>query len=158
MSAFTFTDENITEFELLKLRYPKVDSLTLPCLWMAQYQEGYISRDAMIYIANLLGMSPAEIYGIASFYTMFKLSPTGKHHIEVCKTLSCKLCGKDKILAHLKKHYQLEPGQTSKDGKLTLSLVECMGACGGAPMISLDENYHENISVETLDTLLGELS
>jgi len=158
MSAFTFTDENIAEFELLKLRYPKVDSLTLPCLWMAQYQDGFISKDAIIYIANILGMSPAQVYGIASFYTMFKLSPIGNHHIEVCKTLSCKLCGKDEILAHLKKHYKLEPGQTTKDGKFTLSLVECMGACGGAPMISLNECYHENITIKELDSLLGDLS
>lgn len=158
MSSFIFSDKNITEFELLKLRYPKVDSLTLPCLWMAQYQEGFISKDAMIYIANLLGMSPAQIYGIASFYTMFKLSPRGKHHIEVCKTLSCKLCGKDEILSHLKTNYGLKPGQSTEDGRFTLSLVECMGACGGAPMISLDENYHENVTIKELDILLKELS
>ena len=158
MSAFSFNQNNLAKFELLKLRYPKVNSLTLPCLWMAQYQEKFISKDAMIYIANLLSMSPAEIYGIASFYTMFKLSPIGEHHIEVCKTLSCKLCGKDALLKHLKEKYNLEPGQTTEDGKLTLSLVECMGACGGAPMISLDESYHENMSIKELDTLLGGLS
>jgi len=158
MSTFSFNSDNIKKLEELKLRYPKIDSLTLPCLWMAQYQEGYISRDAMIYIAKLLEMSPANIYGIASFYTMFKLSPIGEHHIEVCKTLSCKLCGKDELLEHLKNSYKLIPGQTSSDGKFTLSLVECMGACGGAPMISLDETYHENLTIEELDRLLGALS
>ena len=158
MSAFVFDQNNVAKFELLKLRYPKIDSLTLPCLWMAQQQEDYISRDAMIYIANLLSMSPAEIYGIASFYTMFKLSPIGEHHIEVCQTLSCKLCGKDELLQHLEKKYKLKPGQTSKDGKITLSIVECMGACGGAPMISFNETYHENMTVKELDNLLGDLA
>lgn len=158
MSAFIFNEQNLIQFEALKKRYPRIDSLTLPCLWMAQYQEKYISRDAMIYIANLLGASPAQIYGVASFYTMFKLVPLGTHHIEVCKTLSCKLCGKDDLLKHLKNKYDLHPGQTSKDGKFTLSLVECMGACGGAPMITLDESYHENMSIETIDKLLGDLS
>lgn len=158
MSAFVFNQNNQAKFELLKLRYPKINSLTLPCLWMAQHQENYISRDAMIYIANLLSMSPAEIYGIASFYTMFKLAPIGEHHIEVCKTLSCKLCGKDELLKHLEEKYKLKPGQTSKDGRLTLSLVECMGACGGAPMISLNQNYHENMTIKELDNLLGALA
>ena len=116
MSAFVFDQNNIAKFELLKLRYPQINSLTLPCLWMAQHQEGYISKEAMIYIANLLSLSPAEIYGIASFYTMFKLAPIGEYHIEVCKTLSCKLCGKDELLKHLEKKYQLKPGQTSQDG------------------------------------------
>jgi NADH-quinone oxidoreductase subunit E len=157
MSNFTFNDENLKKFEELKLRYPKIDSLTLPCLWMAQYQEKYISREAMIYIANLLSMSPAQIYAVASFYTMFKLSPIGEHHIEVCKTLSCKLCGKDELLKHLKDKYNLEPGQTSADGKYTLSLVECMGACGGAPMMTIDEVYHESVNTKTIDTLLGEI-
>lgn len=158
MSTFTFTKENLVNFETLKKRYPKVDSLTLPCLWMAQYQEQYISSDAMIYIANLLGMSPAQIYSVASFYTMFKLSPIGTYHIEVCKTLSCKLCGKDEILKHLKETYNLSPGQTSEDGRFTLSLVECMGACGGAPMLSLNEDYHESITPDGVDKLLKDLT
>lgn len=158
MSSFTFSKEHLERFEELKKRYPKTDSLTLPCLWMAQYQEKYISRDAMIYIANLLSMSPAQIYAVASFYTMFKLAPIGEHHIEVCKTLSCKLCGKDELLKHLKEKYNLNPGETSADGKFTLSLVECMGACGGAPMLTLDEVYHELATPETIDTLLGDLS
>ena len=155
MSTFSFNEQNLAQFEKLKERYPKIDSLTLPSLWMAQYQEGYISRDAMIYIADLLNMSPAQIYGVASFYTMFKLAPIGEHHIEVCKTLSCKLCGKDELLDHLKNQYNLYPGQTSQDGKFTLSLVECMGACGGAPMIAYDETYYENMTIEGIDRLLG---
>ncbi len=152
--SFAFSDANEAKFEALKSRYPKLEALTLPCLWMAQYQQGHISQEALIYIAQRLELTPAQLYGVASFYTMFRLEPVGRYHIEVCKTLSCKLCGKDEILKHLERRYGLKPGQTTADGKFTLSLVECMGACGGAPMMSLNETYHENLTTEKIDTLL----
>lgn len=158
MSSFSFTSEHESKFEVLLKRYPQKDSLTLPLLWMAQYQEGYISNEAMKTIAQKLEMAPSQIFSVASFYTMFKLSPQGKYQIEVCKTLSCKLCGKDEILNHLESKHGLKIGETSSDGKFTLSVVECMGTCAGAPMMSLNEVYHENITPEIVDTILGELS
>lgn len=156
--SFTFTPGHEARFNTLKARYPDIKALSLPSLWMAQYQDGYISSDAMHYIANRLRVSPAEIYAIASFYTMFKLKPIGHYHIELCKTLSCNLCGSKALLDHLKNRYGILPGETSKDGKFTLSLVECLGACGGAPMISLNEVYYEDLTPEKLDAILKELS
>ena len=158
MSSFTLTTQNEKKYQALLKRYPKKDSLSLPLLWMAQYQDGYISSDAMRFIADKLDKNPAEIFSVASFYTMFKLSPIGNYHIEVCKTLSCKLCGKDEILKHLESKHNIKPNQTTADGKFTLTTVECMGACAGAPMMTLNEVYHEKITPAQIDELLGKLS
>ncbi len=155
--SFAFNEANETKFQALIKRYPDIKALSLPALWMAQYQEGYISKEAIVYIANRLGLSPAEVYAIASFYTMFRFKPLARYHIELCKTLSCKLCGSEALLKHLNEAYKLKPNQSSEDGKFTLSLVECMGACGGAPMISLNERYYENLTPQKLDAILKEL-
>ena len=101
MSQFTFNKENEKKFQELLTKYPDKASLSLPCLWMVQYQEGWISEDAMIYLADKLDTTPMDIQSIASFYTMFNLKPVGKYNIQVCKTLSCKLCGSEEIRSHL---------------------------------------------------------
>jgi NADH-quinone oxidoreductase subunit E len=111
----------------------------------------------MEFIAKRLDTSMAEVYGVASFYTMFNLKPIGKYHIEVCKSISCKLNGSDNILQHLEKTLHINPGQTTKDNFFTLSKVECLGACGGAPMLSINGKYYENISTKHLDHLLKDL-
>lgn len=156
--SFVFNETNEQKIAQLLSAYPSKEALTLPMLWMAQYQEGWITPDAIKTIAKRLEISPSHIYGIATFYTMFKLSPIGTYHIEVCKTLSCALCGKDDLLSYLREQWNLIPGQTSADGRFTLSAVECMGACGGAPMIALNEVYHENMTVDSLDLLLKSLA
>lgn len=155
--SFIFNEHNQAKIATLLTQYPDKKALSLPMLWMAQYQDGWITPDAMRHIALRLDLSVSEVYAIASFYTMFKLSPIGTYHIEVCKTLSCDLCGKSELLEHLRTKWNLTPGQTTEDGKFTLSLVECMGACGGAPMITLNETYHEHMSVEKIDQLLEAL-
>lgn len=156
--SFVFNEANEQKITELLQAYPFKEALSLPMLWMAQYQDGWITPDAIKTIAERLELSPSHIYGIATFYTMLRLSPIGTYHIEVCKTLSCALCGKDDLLRHLREHWDLTPGQTSKDGRFTLTAVECMGACGGAPMIALNEIYHENMTVDSLDSLLKSLT
>ena len=156
MSTFKYTSENEIKFQEYVSRYPKIDSCMLPALWLVQEQEGWVSPEAMIYVADKLGKTPIQVYEVATFYTMFNLKPIGKYHIELCKTLSCMLCGSQKIKNYIKETIGIEAGQTSADGLFHLSEVECLGACGGAPMFALNGEYHEELTVEKVDELIKE--
>ena len=156
MSSFKFTSENEIKFQEYVTRYPVIDSVMLPALWLVQEQEEWVSPEAMIYVADKLGKTPIQVYEVATFYTMFNLKPIGKHHIELCKTLSCMLCGSKDIKNHIKQTIGIEPGQTSEDGLFHLSEVECLGACGGAPMFALDGQYHEKLTKQRVDELIQE--
>ncbi len=152
--SFKFNEQNQKHFEDLLKQYPKKQGLTLPCLWMVQYQEGHISMDAMVFIAEQLDLSPMDVYSVASFYTMFNLKPIGKYHIQLCKTLSCMLCGSESILEHLEKKLDIKSGETTKDGLFTITEVECLGNCGGAPCMSLNDEYFSNLTKEEVDKIL----
>jgi NADH-quinone oxidoreductase E subunit len=152
-----FTEENLKKIEELKKHYPTTQALTLPVLWLAQEQFGYISEDVMKYVANLLNVTLGHILGVVSFYTMFHREPCGRHHIEVCTNVSCMLRGSDHIVDHLEKKLGIKMGETSKDKRWTLSEVECMGSCGSAPMFAVGEEYFENLSTEKVDKILTEL-
>jgi len=154
MSAFAFSPENEAKFQALLERYPEKSSLMLPSLWMVQYQEGWISPEAMQFLAKKLECSAMDVYSVASFYTMFNLKPVGKVHIQLCKTLSCMLRGSQAMQAHIENRLGIKPGQTTNDGKFTFSLVECLGSCGSAPCMSYNDDYMENLTIETLDTLI----
>lgn len=154
MKTFTYTQENEQEFQRLLTRYPNKNSLLLPALWLVQNQEGWVSPEAMIYVANKLQKSPIEVHSFASFYTMFNLKPIGTYHIEICKTLSCMMMGARDLKAFIKETIGIEPGQTSEDGLFHLSEVECMGACGGAPALAINGVYHEKVSKENLTELI----
>lgn len=156
MSTFNYTPENEVKFQEYVSRYPKIDSCMLPALWLVQEQEGWVSPEAMVYVADKLGKTPIQVYEVATFYTMFNLKPIGKYHIELCKTLSCKLCGSQKIKNYIKETIGIEAGQTSEDGLFHLSEVECMGACGGAPMFALNGEYHEKLTIQKVDELIKE--
>lgn len=157
MSQFVFNTLNESKFNALLERYPDKRSLMLPSLWMVQYQEGWISLEAMRYLASKLECSPMEVYSVASFYTMFQLQPIGKYHIQLCRTLSCMLCGSKSLQEHLQKRLGIKAGETSQDGKFTLSLVECLGSCGTAPCMRINDDYVENLDIEKLDELLDGL-
>ena len=156
MSTFKYTAENEIKFQEYVSKYPKIVSCMLPALWLVQEQIGWVSPEAMIYVAEKLGKTPIQVYEVATFYTMFNLKPIGKHHIELCKTLSCMLCGSQKIKNYIKETIGIEAGQTSADGLFHLSEVECMGACGGAPMFALNGEYHEKLTIEKVDELIKE--
>ncbi|SFZ97400.1 NADH-ubiquinone oxidoreductase chain E [hydrothermal vent metagenome] len=143
--SFEFSKENLEKIEKLKKRYPSVKALTLPCLWMVEYQEGYISMDAIDEISKHTDTPAIEIYRVATFYTMFHLEPQEKVNVQVCKTLSCKLCGSDKILEHLE----------GKD--VNIVHVECLGSCGTAPVMQIDDVNYENLTTEKVDEVLKDL-
>ena len=140
--SFTFSDENLKEIEALKKRYPSPKALTLPCLWMVEYQEGFISLDAIDEIAKHTDTPPMEVYRVATFYTMFHLEPQEKLNVQVCKTLSCKLCGSDEILKHL------------EDKNVNIEHVECLGSCGTAPAIQIADVNYENLTPQKVDEVL----
>ena len=152
-----FTEENLKKVEELKKRYPTTQALTLPVLWLAQEQFGYVSEETMKYVANLLHVPFGHILGVVSFYTMFHREPCGRHHLEVCTNVSCMLRGSERIVSHLEKKLGIKMGETSKDKKWTLSEVECMGSCGSAPMFAIGEEYYENLSIDKVDQILTEL-
>ena len=152
-----FSPENLKRVEELRQRYPHSQALVLPVLWIAQEQFGSISTDTMKYVADLLKVPFGHILGVVTFYTMFQRKATGKHHIEVCTNVSCLLRGSGTLVQHLEHKLGVRPGETSADKKWTLSEVECMGACGGAPMCAVGEEYHENLTTDKMDRLLADL-
>jgi len=156
MGKFEYTQENEKEFQRILKKYPKKEAMMLPALWIVQEQEGWVSPDAMIFVANKLDKSPIEVHSFATFYTMFNLEPIGTYHIELCKTLSCMIMGASELKKFIKETLGIEPGQTSKDGKFHFSEVECQGACGGAPMIALNNKYHENVTIDKLKKIIQE--
>lgn len=156
MGKFKYTQENEEKFQTMAKKYPKIDSMMLPALWLVQEQEGWVSPDAMLYVAEKVEKSPIEVYEFATFYTMFNLKPIGTYHIELCKTLSCMIMGAPELKKFIKDTLGIGPGETTADGKFTLSEVECQGACGGAPMVALNHTYHENLTVEKLDQIIKE--
>lgn len=143
--SFSYTQENSIKIASLLNRYPQKKALVLPLLWLAQKQESYISEDAIRYICEFLDLPYMHIYGVATFYTMFRLEKPQKKIVEVCRTLSCELNGSEDIKRYLDDNY-------SEDYEIVE--VECMGACSGAPMCSVDGKYHENLTTQRLDEVL----
>ncbi len=138
-------------------RYPAPKAALLPVLWEVQKRAGYVPLEAEAWVAERLGVSPAHIHGCVTFYTMFKQRPSGRYHIQVCTTLSCMLRGSDELLAHLERRLGIRAGETTPDGRFSLVRVECLGSCGTAPMFQLNDDYHEDLSVEKVDRLLASL-
>lgn len=138
-------------------RYPVPKAALLPVLWEVQKRAGYVPLEAEAWVAGRLGVSPAHVHGCVTFYTMFKQRPSGRHHIQVCTTLSCMLRGSDELLAHLERKLGIRVGETTPDGKFSLVRVECLGSCGTAPMLQLNDDYYEDLSVEKVDRLLESL-
>ena len=156
MNNFKYTSENEIKFQEYVSRYPKIDSCMLPALWLVQEQEGWVSPEAMVYVADRLGKTPIQVYEVETFYTMFNLKPIGKYHIELCKTVSCMVCGAKELKQYIKDVLGLESGQTSADGLFTFTEVECQGACGDAPMIALNNVYHGKLTKEKLEKIIWE--
>ena len=152
-----FNKENLDTIELLKSRYPTKKALTLPVLWLAQDQFGWISPEVMTYVASLLELPVSHIYGVVTFYTMFNARPVGRYHVQVCTNVSCQLRGAEKLIAHVCERLNVARGETTSDKKFTVSEVECLGSCGTAPMMQVNDDYYENLSPEVLDEILAKL-
>ncbi len=138
-------------------RYPQPKAALLPVLWEVQKAKGWIDGAAEEWVAKRLGVAPSHVHGCVTFYTMYKQHPSGRHHIQVCTTLSCMLRGSDELPSHLERTLGIKAGETTKDGKFSIVRVECLGSCGTAPMFQLNDDYHENLTIDSVDRLLSGL-
>jgi NADH-quinone oxidoreductase E subunit len=123
-------------------------------LYLAQREFGHLGSEAIEYVARLMDQAPARVLGVVSFYTLYNMKPVGRHHIQVCRTLPCALRGAENVTRLLKKKLGIEPGQTTPDGRFTLSEVECLASCGTAPMMQVNDDYYENLTEEKIDEIL----
>lgn len=156
--GFQFTDENQAKFEAALKRYPTKKAAVMPGLWLIQEQEGWISPEAMEYLAGLIDQSPAFVYETATFYTQYNKKKIGKNHLQVCNSVCCWLRGSEAVLAYLEKKLGVKRGESTADGKFHLSAVECLGSCGTAPMLQVNtDDYVENLSEPELDALVEKL-
>jgi len=147
------------EAERLIGRYPegKEKSALIPLLHLAQDEfGGWLSPEAMDYVASLLKLEPIEVYEVATFYSMYNLRPVGRYVFEVCQTGPCMLRGSDDIIEYIKQKLHIKVGETSADGLFTLKTVECLGACGYAPMMQLGKHYREHLTPERVDQIIEE--
>lgn len=160
MTTVQFSEEAYKKIQEIITYYPegKQKSALIPVLHIAQAESnGWLDVPVLDHVAELLSITPVEVYEVASFYTMFNLNKVGKYVLEVCQTGPCMLRGSDKIIEHIQKKLNIKPGETTPDGLFTLKPVECLGACGYAPMMQLGKTYRENLTIEKVDELLEEL-
>ncbi len=161
VETFAFTDANLREAKKIIARYPagRQQSAVMPLLTLAQKQMGgWLPRVAMEYVGDLLGMPHVRVYEVASFYTMYRLEPVGKHVIEICTTTPCWLRGSDGIVEACEKRLGARLGETTHDGQFTLHEVECLGACVNAPMVAIGEHYYEDLTPNTMTKIIDALA
>lgn len=150
----------IAEFEKLRARYPAgfESSLVMPCLRRIQEEHGFVADSDIVDLATYLGVPRIQIEECLSFYGQYRRKPVGRFHIQACRNVACSLRGSERILEHLEQRLGIQPGETTADGRFTLSAVECLAACGTAPVICVGDTYHESMTLEKIDALLGSLS
>lgn len=159
--SVSFSADKLKEVQQIIARYPeeRQKSALLPVLHLAQQEfGGWLSTETMDYVAKLLQLEPIEVYEVATFYSMYNLKPIGKHLLEVCQTGPCMLNGSEEIVAYIYEKLGIRPGQTTADGMFTLKTVECLGACGYAPMLQLGKNYREHLTRQKIDELIASCS
>jgi NADH-quinone oxidoreductase subunit E len=154
-----FSEDKMKEVHEIIARYPegKQKSALIPLLHMAQEEfGGWLSPESMDYVASILNIEPIEAYEVATFYSMYNLQPVGKHLFEVCHTGPCMLNGSDRIISYIKNKLGIGVGETTIDGMFSLKTVECLGACGYAPLMQLGKNYREHLTEEKVDAIIEE--
>jgi NADH-quinone oxidoreductase subunit E len=154
-----FSEEKLKKVQEIIERYPegKQKSALLPILHLAQEENGgWLSVEAMDQVAGLLQLKPIEVYEVATFYSMYNLKPVGKYLFEVCQTGPCMLNGSDEIISYIKQKLDIGVGETTSDGMFTLKTVECLGACGYAPMMQMGKYYKEHLTPEKVDQIIEE--
>ncbi|MBF0400524.1 MAG: NADH-quinone oxidoreductase subunit NuoE [Magnetococcales bacterium] len=155
-----FSEAALQQAELIFQRYPadRRDSAVMPLLHLAQREfGGWLSQEALDYVAAFVGMPPIRVYEVATFYTMYNLKPVGKYHVQVCTNISCWLCASDDIVKALQEKLRLPLGGSSSDGRFTLTEVECLGACVNAPMMQINDDYYENLTPAQVSEIIDRL-
>ncbi|MCS6884336.1 MAG: NADH-quinone oxidoreductase subunit NuoE [Acidobacteriota bacterium] len=152
-----FSPQTEAKIDALIAKYPYKRSAILPIIHLAQLEQGKVTEEAIHYIADRLDLEPVEVYEVVTFYSMYFMEEIGKYHLQVCRTLSCMLCGAEEITAHLEKKLGIKPGQVTPDGRFRLSEVECLGSCATAPVMQVNFDYYENLTPEKVDEILKNL-
>ncbi len=152
-----FNDSNVTLAKEIIGRFPRPKSAVIPLLHLAQEQDGYVTRDAMSHIAELVSVTTSEVYGTATFYEMFKFEPIGKYCVNVCTNIACQLVGGWELLEHAEEKLGIKAGSTTDDGLFTIEDVECIAACTEAPAIQVNYRYRYKVTAENLDQLIDDL-
>ena len=154
-----FSLEIIDEMRGHVAKYPsdRTRSALIPLLMLVQRERGWVDNAGVNFLAKFLKLEVTDIWETATFYSMFNLRPVGLHHLQICKTLSCRIMGEPAITEHVCSKLGIHPGETTEDGRFTVSLVECLGSCGTAPMMQVGFDYHEDLTVEKVDKLLDSL-
>lgn len=156
--AYEFDKEDLEKIEKIKAKYPEVKPATLPVLWLAQKKFGHVEPEVQRLVAHTLDLPEAHVYGVATFYTQYYKEKKGKHVLDVCTCLSCQLCGGYDILHYLEEKLGIKSGETTEDGMFTLGEVECLGACGYAPMLQVtNDQYVNHLTPEKVDELIESL-
>jgi len=143
--------------QILK-RYPAREAALIPVLHVARREFGHLPEEVLEYVAELLEVPPARVYGVATFYSMFRRGPAGNHLIQVCRSVSCSLLHAEQITEHLKKRLAIEVEETTADKRFTLTTVECLGACDGAPAMLIDDKLYDHLTVPKVDQILDGLN
>lgn len=154
----TFSPEIEAEMERHIAKFPVRRSAILELMFIVQRERGYLDPPGVAFLADKLGVRVTDIWEVATFYSMINTEPVGKYHIQICRTLSCKILGADKITGHCSKRLGIKPGETTPDGRFSISEVECLGSCGTAPMFQIGFDYYENLTIEKVDEILASLS
>ncbi len=154
---FALSPERDRELAEILSRYPNRQAACIPMLHLCQEQNGWVSDEVVEFVARTLELPSAHVLGVVTFYTLFNQQPVGRHQVWVCRTLSCALRGSDELLRHCEKKLGVHAGETTKGGEVTLRTAECLASCGTAPMMQIDKNYHENLSIAEVDRLLDRL-
>ncbi len=156
---FVYTGEHLASFEAIVTRYPpeRRRSAVLPALYLVQKQQGFITANAMRYVATLVGITPADVEDVVSYYTMFYTKPVGRFVLNVCRTLSCAVNGAERVTEEICDTLHIKPGQTDATGTFTLVEVECLGACDRAPVVMVNDSWHECVRPEDVRKMLEDL-
>jgi len=152
------SQEAVAKIQEVIHHYPVPRAALLPALHIAQEEVGWLPREVMEEVAELLDITPSDVLSVASFYTMFFKQPVGKHVIEVCTNISCSLLGAEDCVDYLRQKLGIDVGETTPDGQFTLKTVECLAACGNGPVMIMDEEYHEDLTLDKIDQLLEKVS
>ena len=152
-----FSPAVIDEMKGHLAKYPadRLRSALIPLLFIVQRERGWVDNPGVNFLAKFLDLLVTDVWETVTFYSMFDLRPVGRHHIQICKTLSCKIMGEPDITDHVCSKLGIHPGDTTEDGKFTVSLVECLGSCGTAPMMQIGFDYHEDLTIEKVDQILA---
>lgn len=151
------SEKAVKEIEEITTRYPVKRSAVMPALYVVQREYGYVTEEGMREVAKILGLRPILVFEVATFYTMYNKKPVGKYHIQVCRNISCSLLGAEHVVGVIERKLGIKVKETTSDKKFTLSEVECLGSCGTAPMMQINDKYYESLTEPMIDDILKSL-